>query len=474
MMPELDSTLRDLVEGSVRPIDLDGIVAARRRARRQRRASVGVASLSIALAVAVTFATLTGSGSPRPTARAGIARSRLTRDTHPAVSPEMLNALQSGNTAAALDFYRQLARTPGNVFLSPYSVSTAIAMVAAGARGDTLAQMLAVLHAELPPNVLQSATNALNLALLAPRNPPPGTKGEPLQLQVANSVWTQANYHVERDFLDLLAREYGAALNTVDYARDPAGAVRAINQWVAENTNHKIPELLSRLDSLTRLVLVNAIYFKASWLRPFDANETRPGPFQTAMGSTVRVSFMHADTDLGYASGADWQAVDLPYTGHASMTVIVPNPGRFAAVERALDPAFLTHVVQSLWPSHLTLDLPKLHVDDRANMIPALRSLGMVDAFTPPPDPHSADFSGMNGHRDLYISQVEHRAIITVDERGTEAAAATGAVAELTSGGTRSLTIDRPFFFVIRDTTTNTILFMGRVTDPTQSTVQQP
>jgi serpin B len=470
-VPEIDSALRDLIERSLRPIDLDVIVATRRRARRHRRVTAGVAALSAMLVVAV--ATLTWPSPASRTARPGIARSRLARDIHPAVSAEALTTLQNANTATALDLYRQLASTPGNVFLSPYSVSTALAMVAAGARGDTLTQMLAVLHAGLPANILHSATNALNLALLGPRNPAPGTSGEPLQLQIANSVWSQANYHIENNFLDLLAREYGAALNTVDYAHDPAGAVRAINEWVNASTNHKIPELLSQLDSLTRLVLVNAIYFKASWLRPFDPNETRPGLFQAATGSTVSVPFMRADTDFGYASGTDWQAVDLPYTGHASMTVIVPNPGRFATVERALDPAFLTHVLQSLWPTHLTLELPKLHLDDRANMIPALRHLGMADAFTPPPGAHSADFSVMNGHHDLYISRVQHRAIITVDEHGTEAAAATGAVAELTSGGNRNLTIDRPYIFVIRDTTTNTILFMGRVTDPTQTTVQQ-
>ena len=182
---------------------------------------------------------------------------------------------------------------------------------------------------------------------------------------------------------------------------------------------------------------------------------------------------MHAESHFAYASGADWQAVDLPYTGHASMTLIVPKPGRFAAVERAVDPPFLTNLLKSLWPTYLTLELPKLHLEDRANMIPPLRQLGMTDAFAAP-GPRGADFSGMTGHRDLFISQVEHRAIINVDENGTEAAAATGSAAEIVSGGNGSLTIDRPYIFVIRDTNTNTILFMGRVADPTQTTVQQP
>jgi serpin B len=384
----------------------------------------------------------------------------LARDTRPAVAAATLNALEAGNTAAALDLYHVLAAKPGNAFLSPYSVSTALMMAAAGARGETLTQMLAVLHATLPPSTLHAAANALNLALLAPR---------PLQLQIANAVWGQTGYPIKQQFLDTLAREYGAALGTLDYQRDPAGAVKAINFWVDANTNHMIHQLFDSLDPSTRLVLANAVHFKAEWIKPFTEEETRPGPFHTAVGTTVSVPFMKQSANLGYASGDGWQAVDLPYVGGASMTVILPDAGRFDDVERSLDPSHLGSIAQSLRTTSVDLSLPKLRLEDRSNLVPALTRLGMTDAFG------NADFSGITGTKELHISQVVHDASIDVDEKGTEAAAATGIVIAVSGRViSRSVKIDRPYIFLIRDSATNTILFLGRVTDPTQTSVEHP
>jgi serpin B len=340
-------------------------------------------------------------------------------------------------------------------------------MAAAGARGETLSQMFAVLHNDLPAATLHDATNTLNLALLAARPAPsPGSSGKPLELEIANSVWGQTGYHVERGFLDLLAREYGAALNTLDFDRDAAGATRAINDWVDAHTNHKIKQLFDSLDPATKLVLVNAVHFKASWQQPFDTAATRDGSFATATGEHVTVPFMHGDVRSTYASGDGWQAVDLPYVGDASMTVIVPD--RFSEFERALDPAVLSQIVGSLKPSDVTLALPKVQLKDKIDLVPALEALGMTDAFG------AADFSGITGNRDLRISQVVHQATVTVDEKGTEAAAATG-ISFLTSADPpTTLTVDRPYLLLIRDHRTGTILFLGRVTDPTQTEMHQP
>jgi serpin B len=210
------------------------------------------------------------------------------------------------------------------------------------------------------------------------------------------------------------------------------------------------------------------VHFKASWQQPFLPAETHDGPFSTAAGSTVTVPFMHGVMRSFYASGDGWQAADLPYIGDASMTVIVPDAGRLPQFERSLDPAALAHIIRSLSPADVTVALPKIQLKDRINLVPALSALGMKDAFG------NADFSGITGNRDLFISQVVHQATVTVDEEGTEAAAATGVAFEQSAFPPASLTVDRPYLFFIRDHKTGTILFLGRVTDPTQTEVQQP
>jgi serpin B len=454
---------------------------AARRHRRRRRLAISSAFIVIVVAAVALAPVLATSRHDRRTtastrsaapARPAVLASRLVRDTRPSVPASAMADLSNAGTSTAIELYHQLASTPGNVFFSPYSVATALTMAAAGARGATLSQMFAVLHNDLPAGTLHDATNALNLALLAPRTAPsPGSSGKPLELEIANSVWGQTGYRVEPGFLDLLAREYGAALNTLDFDRHAVGATRAINDWVDTHTNHKIKQLFDALDPATKLVLVNAVHFKASWLQPFLPAETRDGAFSTTTpGATVTVPFMHGTIRSEYAAGDGWQAVDVPYIGDASMTVIVPDAGRFAKFERTLDPAGLARIVGSLAPAEVTLALPKLQLKDQSDLIPALRALGMTDAFT-----NRADFSGITGNRDLRISQVVHQATVTVDEKGTEAAAATGlAFTDSALTSRINLTVDRPYLLLIRDHHTGTILFLGRVTDPTQTAVHQP
>jgi serpin B len=466
--------------GSIRvgdpQVGLAGRIVALRHRRRRRLAMSSAAIVAVAAAVALAPVVATSrhdrktteSTRPRAPEQPGVLASRLVRDTHPAVPAGSVASLTNAGRRTAIDLYHQLASTPGNVFFSPYSITTALSMAAAGARGQTLSQMLAVLHDDLPPGTLHDATNALNLALLAPRPVPTGSTGQPLELELANSVWSQTGYHIEPGFLDLLAQDYGAALNTVDYERDPAGATKAINGWVDAHTNHKIRDLFGALDPATRLVLVNAVHFKASWVQPFSPAATRTGSFTTATGKVVTAPFMHGGVRSTYASGDGWQAVDLPYLGDASMTLIVPDAGTLQRFERSLDLAALAHIIASLAPADVTVALPKLQLKDRSDLVPALRALGMTDAFA------NADFSGITGKRDLAISQVVHEATVTVDEQGTEAAAATGISYAQSAEGRESLTVDRPYLFLIRDHRTGSILFFGRVTDPTQTEAQQP
>ena len=458
-------------------VSLKQRISARRRRRHQRMA-IGGAVVAMCVTAVALVPLLAPSSSDRvatqpgrsgPLAKPGVLASRLVRDTRPMVPPSTLGALTKANTSTAIDLYRRLATTPGNVFFSPYSVETALSMAAAGARGETLSQMLAVLHNDLPTTTFHDATNGLNLALLAPRSAPsPASGGKPLELEIANSVWGQTGYHVEPGFLDLLARDYGAALNTLDFDRDATGATRAINDWVDAHTSHKIKKLFAGLDPATRLVLVNAVHFKASWQQPFDPAATRDGSFATASGTHVTVPFMHGVMRSMYASGDGWQAVDLPYIGDASMTVIVPDAGRFSQFERALDPAALARIVESLAPSDVTLALPKIQVKDKSDLVPALKALGMTDAFD------NADFSGITGK--ARPVDLTGRPPGDGDRRreGHGGGGGNGIAIEQSAFPTANLTVDRPYLFLIRDTKTGEILFLGRMTDPTQTSVQQP
>jgi serpin B len=248
-------------------------------------------------------------------------------------------------------------------------------------------------------------------------------------------------------------------------------AVRGeINAWVADRTSGRIKDLLPEgtPDPQTRMVLVNAIYFKADWARPFDPHSTADAPFHLLDGSQAQVRLM-SETLIGtpYAQADGYQAIELSYQGGtAAMDILVPDPGKFEQFEAGLDGEGLTRILGSLQPAAVQLGLPKFSFTAQFGLGDQLAALGMPNAF----DPDRADFSGMDGERDLYISAVIHKAFVAVDEKGTEAAAATGVIMETTSMPVTqvNLTIDRPFLFVIRDLPSGQILFVGRVLDPTQ------
>jgi serpin B len=398
---------------------------------------------------------------------ASIAQSTLKRTTSPAAAPGDISALVKNNNQFAFDLYHSLQGGEGNVIYSPYSISLALAMAYAGARGETESQMAQVLH-YLPQEQLHPAFNALDLQLA--EHGKAQTKEEtPLQLKIANAVWAEQTYPFLQDFLDTIALNYGAGIRLADFINHYEAVRGEINRWVSDQTNGKIKDLIPQgaLSSDTRMALVNAIYFKGDWLDPFDKDSTQDAPFHLLEGTDVDVPMMSQEMSIPYAKGDGWQAAELAYQGQsAAMDIIVPDEGRFAEIESSLNAETAATILNDLQPTSLQLTLPKFKFESEFGLADQLASLGMKDAF----DPGRADFSGMTERHDLYVSAVIHKAFVAVDEKGTEAAAATAVIVTLASAPmfNVTLTVDRPFLFIIRDLPTGQILFMGRVLNPAQ------
>jgi serpin B len=400
---------------------------------------------------------------------AQLAKSSLPRDTRPELPGGTVASLVGDNNAFALDLYRSLRKDDGNLVFSPYSISLALAMTYAGARGETASQMAGALHYSLQPALLHPAFDQLDLAL-APSSTPAAEAGQPLQLSIANAVWAEQTLAIFQAYLDLIAQNYGASIRLADFINHSEAARQQINDWVSRETENKIRDLIAPgvLDSTTRLVLVNAIYFKGDWQDPFDPNDTRQAPFTLldASQATVKMMSSHMASAL-YAAGTGYRAVELPYQGGAAgMDIIVPDEGTFKAFESSLGAGELDQIVKAMQPTGLALRLPKFKFGSAFELGNRLSALGMPDAF----NPDLADFSGMTGARDLFISKVLHQASVAVDEKGTEAAAATSVIMAPTSAlrSPVTMTIDHPFLFFIRDLTSGQILFAGRVLDPTR------
>jgi len=400
-----------------------------------------------------------------------LARGDVERVLDTGVTDAELADLVAGNTEFAFDLFEEAAASEGgNVVLSPYSVAAALTMTYAGARGDTAAEMRDVLTLGLPDERVHAARNELDLQIAADPGPVSEGDAEPFAIRVANSLWGQAGYPFLDEFLELLARDYDAGMNLVDFMGDAEAARVAINDWVEEQTAGRIVELLSSgtVDSLTRLVLVNAIWFKAGWMTPFDPEATADGTFTLLDGSEVTVPLMHAsDVHASYTTGDGYEAVQLPYGGDASMLLVVSDEGRFDEVAAGFGPEELASVGAAASMRQVNLTMPKFEFRSQLDMNELLEALGMVEAFQVPWPPDGADFTGIVESRELFISHVMHQAFISVDEKGTEAAAATAVVMSLTSAGESvPVTVDRPFLFFIQHDPTGEILFMGQVTDP--------
>ena len=352
----------------------------------------------------------------------------------------------------SVDLYKKLsAENDGNLFLSPYSISTALAMTYGGARDETAAQMENTLHFGG-----QGATHPA-LSQLRKKLNSVQEKGH-VQLNVANSLWPQVDYTFLPDYLALTQEFYGSEIESVDYKTDTEGARKKINGWVEDQTNDRIKNLIPEgmLNPLTRFVLANAIYFKGNWASQFKPEHTHPAPFKLADGTTVEVPMMSLTKDFRLAHTDEFQVLELPYEGdNLSMLVLLPNK------MDGIPP--LTMETLSALEFHkpaVMVQLPKFKLESTFMLGDTLAAMGMPQAFT-----EQADFSGMTGTRDLFIGVIVHKAFVEVNEEGTEAAAAT-AVVMPTSSMPPMFIADHPFLFLIRENSTGTILFIGRVVDP--------
>jgi serpin B len=436
-----------------------------------RTSTLRVSALALVLTPLAATGCSSGSSGGGSTAPQdyGVVQSSLSRNTNPAVAPADLQTLTTGNTAFALDLYHAIAggSDEGNLFYSPYSVSIALAMTYAGAQGSTATQMAGALDFQLPLVTLNPAFDALDLQLASRAHGQAGDNGQPFKLNVIDSLWGDKTFTFQKPFLDTLATYYGSGLRTVDFVNAPEAARGTINGWVADQTDDLIPTLLpdQSITPDTRFVLVNAIYFNAGWATPFQASETHPGTFTHLDASTAQVPLMTGGLEGNYAKGAGWQAVELPYAGgQTSMVVVLPDAGQFATVETALDGAFVGSLFSSLKDAQIALTLPKFTVKGATiSLKTELGKLGMTDAF----DPSAADFAGIASEK-VWIGDVLHQAFVSVDENGTQAAAATAVIGTGAAAPVNVVTVDvnRPFFVLIRDIPTGSVLFAGRIVAP--------
>ena len=385
--------------------------------------------------------------------------------------PAAIGAVVAALHGLAGGLYGRLATTPGNLALSPYSVAVALAMTRNGAAGATADEMDGVLGST-DLAAYNGGLNALTQAVegLAGSFPRSGDDPAVIALDSANTLFGDRGTPWRDSFLDTLAASYGAGMRVVDWAHDPEAGREAVNTWTADRTHDKIPEILPAgvVDELTRLVLVNALYFKAPWLVEFHDDLTADQPFHRSPGDAVDVPTMLGELrSVGLAQGDGWQAVRLPYFGNTlAMTVVLPDDGSLADVEALVARGDLTDVLAAPTPAEIRLRLPRWTFRSDTPLSHVLSDLDMPAAFS-----DAADFTPMTDDAtDLKIGAVLHQTFVAVDEHGTEAAAATAVGMQATSMPQYTdVTVDRPFLFVIHDVEHLTPLFLGRVADPSAS-----
>ena len=398
-------------------------------------------------------------------------RSEKERLTSPDLAPSDIRDLVAGNSAFAFDLYQVLSAEDGNLFYSPYSISLALAMTYAGARGETEQQMANTLQFILSQDRLHSSFNGLDIELAGRGEGAEGTDEEGFRLNIVNALWGQEDFEFLPEFLDLVAENYGAGLKLLDFVNAAEDSRIVINDWVSEQTEGRIEDLIPQdvIHDMTRLVLTNAIFFNAAWLNPFTESHLTDGPLHLLDGSEVMVPMMRRTAGFGLAKGDGYQAVELPYDGdELSMVILLPDTGQFEVFESSLDADHVDTITKDLAPKQVALTMPKFEFESNFSLANTLGAMGMPVAFISslgPCTPETADFSGMTGTCELFITEIVHKAFVSVDEAGTEAAAATAVVLGIESLPP-SVTIDRPFVFLIRDIETGAILFVGRVADP--------
>jgi len=375
---------------------------------------------------------------------------------------EDAKAVVDGNTAFALNLYAQLRTQTGNIFLSPHSISSALAMTHAGARGETAAQMAKTMHFTLGPDRLHPAFGALESSIKSAGGRPD------CRLLVANALWGQRGEGFLPEFLELTNKNYGARLREVDFAEATEAARQAVNAWVSEQTQEKIKELLGPNDvnAATRLVLTSAIYFKADWAAQFEERWTKDAPFRLGKDKEVVVPTMQKTGLFPLASAEKVDLLELPYAGdRVALVILLPKKvDGLTALEESLTPRMLAGWLGGLRPQEVAVKLPRFSIRFKNDLKETLGAMGMADAF----NAEKADFSGLNARRTLFITKVIHEAFVGVNEAGTEAGAAT-AVVQAFGGPPQApppFVADHPFLFLIRDRQTGAVLFLGRLANP--------
>ena len=395
---------------------------------------------------------------------AKLVRSPLAREQAPSLSASDADTLGAGNRAFAFALHQELAATTeANVFFSPFSVSTALAMTYAGAEGETEREMAEAMRFELSEPALHRAFNATDQALATRKDAlAEDSEGQGFELSIVNQAWGLPGYEFEQPYLDVLAQNYGAGMLLVDFG-DSEPTRTLINDWVEEQTEQRVKDLLppGSITVDTRLVLTNAIYFKANWLNQFDPKLTVDATFTAAAGERT-VAMMHQSFVGAYGEGAGYRAVELPYLSPDVRMLFILPEGDVDGLIAAMDGPSFDTMLAGLSEYSVTLDLPRFSFEAERPLSGSLKALGMQLAFG------DADFSGINGGREaLWIDEVYHKAFVAVDEQGTEAAAATAVVivGESEKPSTE-ISFDRPFVFVIYDQPTGQILFLGTLRDP--------
>ena len=381
----------------------------------------------------------------------------------PAVKEKPKEAVVKGNNRFAVELYAKLRAQDGNLFFSPYSVSAALAMTYAGARGETEAQMAKVLHFPSQRAGDQERFHPAFGAIIKDLNTR-DKKGK-YELIVANALWGQKGYGFLAEFLELIEAQYGGKLNEVDFITATEDARQTINAWVEKETKDKIKNLIGErvLTPLTRLVLTNAIYFKGNWASRFKKENTKDAEFTLLSGEKVDTPMMIQTEQFSYMETEDFQGIELPYVNNElSMIIFLPKrTDGLAEFEKSFTSENLSQWLVKLRKREVIVSVPKFKMTSQFDLADVLKQMGMTDAFL-----GKADFSGMNGKRDLFFSAVIHKAFVDVNEQGTEAAAATAVVVRTTAIRPTVFRADHPFLFLIRDNDSGSILFIGRMMNP--------
>ncbi len=372
-------------------------------------------------------------------------------------------SVAEANNKFAFELYGKLSSGEGNVFFSPYSISTALAMTYEGAKGKTAEEMQSVLHFPKDDVSRRSSFASIYNDL--------NKKDKEYKLSTANALWGQKDFSFEKNYIDTVQNYYGGKLQNLDFKTDAENSRQTINKWVEAQTNDRIKDLIPSgvLNPLTRLVLTNAIYFKGTWVLQFEKKETKDGDFRTG-GKTIKVPMMSLRGEkarFNYTENDDMQAIELPYKGEEiSMIIILPKNDLNSL---AIDEKKLNEYKSLFREERVDVYLPKFKFETKSMLKPVLMEMGMPTAFS---ETGAADFTGMTLEEPLFIDEVIHQAFVEVNEEGTEAAAATAVVMAAMSAMPQPIPVfraDHPFIFIIQERATGNILFMGRVMDPANS-----